>query len=526
MDIRFQAGGPEQWRAQAVIAFGFEGEPFIDGVVDLVAAAPWLTIAPAVRDFMGKKNELTVFYGHPDLAVPRVIAVGLGKREAFSLQTLRLAAATGMQRAYALKLDTVAMCVPQLDRLATEVLHANVALQGADFAAADVIRLTEEAVCAALLGLYRYTDMKSKPVDGEADSEGKAPRWFALLFNGDSVDEQIHAAARRGEAQAAGVCYTRDLVNGPANTVTPVYLAEEAQKLAKRYAFAVEILTAAQAIEMGMGCFASVFNGSAAGTEHEARFIILEHAPEGTENDAPLVFVGKGVTFDTGGISLKPGAKMHEMKSDMAGAGAVFGLFKALGESDISRRVIGIMPCTENMPDANATRPGDVVTSLSGKTVEILNTDAEGRLILCDALTYAQNRWQDATIVDLATLTGACIVALGLDAAAIFCDDKALSEAIIDAGHACGDIFWPMPLWESSGAKLKNSVADIANIGTREGGSIQAAMFLKFFIKKGVRWAHLDIAGPAYRGDHSALCRQGATGFAVRTLYGLVRQGV
>lgn len=518
MDIRFQAGGPDQWRAQAVIAFGFENEPFIDGLAELISAAPWLTIAPAVRDFIGKKNELTVFYGHPDLAIPRVIAVGLGKREAFSLQGLRLATATAMHRAHELKLETVGLCVPQLDRLATSVLHAEADSQGADPAAANVERLTEEAVCAALLGLYRYTAFRT-----EACGDGADPRWLALLFTGSNVDEAIHAAARRGEAQAAGVCLTRDLVNGPANVVTPAYLAEEAQKLAKRYALSVEIISASQAIEMGMGAFASVFSGSSAGTDHEARFIILEHAPEGTENDAPLVFVGKGVTFDTGGISLKPAAKMHEMKSDMAGAGAVLGLFKALGESDIQRRVVGIMPCTENMPDANATRPGDIVKSLSGKTIEILNTDAEGRLILCDAMTYAQNRWENAVMVDLATLTGACLVALGTDAAAIFCDDKALSEAIIDAGHACGDVYWPMPLWESCGAKLKSPVADIANVGTREGGAIQAAMFLKAFVNKGVRWAHLDIAGPAYRGDKSALCAHGATGFAVRTMYGLVR---
>ena len=205
-----------------------------------------------------------------------------------------------------------------------------------------------------------------------------------------------------------------------------------------------------------------------------------------------------GITFDTGGISLKPPAKMHEMKGDMAGAAAVLGLFEALGRSDVPRRVVGIMPCAENMPDGRATRPGDIVTTLSGKTVEILNTDAEGRLVLCDALTWAQREYAPEVLVDLATLTGACVVALGTDVAAVFASDDGLSGRIRAAGDVVGDRFWPLPLWDMYFENLKSDVADIANVGPREGGAVNAALFLKQFVDKGVRWAHLDIAGPAY----------------------------
>lgn len=504
MDIRFQAGTPADWRAHAVITFAFKGEALTESGAELVEAAPWLAIAPAVRDFRGVNGEVAVFYGHPDLSVPRVVAAGLGKREDFTLDRLRLATAAALRRCREMGIETVAVVVPQLERMVCEGI--------------DLLRLTEEIVCAAKLGLYRYEHFRSEK-DEEA---GTDPRWFGLLFAARHVDDAVHAAARRGEAQAEGIAYARDLVNGPANFVTPSYLSAEAEALGRKHGFKVEILRRDQLVEMGMGAFAAVFRGA----EEEARMIVIEHAPAGTEEQNPLVFVGKGVTFDSGGISLKPAAKMHEMKCDMAGAGAILGLFAALGESNVQRRVVGVLPCTENMPDGRATRPGDVVTTLSGKTVEILNTDAEGRLILCDALTYAQQRWTPEVLIDLATLTGACVVALGNDGAAVFCDDAPLSGRIVATGDVVGDLYWPMPLWSRYAENLKSDVADMANVGPREGGAIHAAIFLKKFINDGVRWAHLDIAGPAFTSSKTALCPGGATGFAVRTLYGLVTEGV
>lgn len=500
MDIRFQSGSPADWRADMLVVFTFKGEDVAEQLAEVVEAAPWVAIAPALRDFKGTKDETVVLYGPPKFNIARVMLVGLGARDGFRLDLLRGAAAGAMRRCRDMGVETCAMDAASLSRLP-----------------GDAARSVEEAVCGALLGLYRYDRFKTRNDEPKTD-----PRWLGLLFATKHVDDALHAAARRGEAGAAGVVFTRDLVNGPANLVTPSHMAEAADALARKYALRCTVFTREQLAAMGMGAFESVFRGA----EEDARMIVLEHAPKGTEDEAPIVVVGKGVTFDTGGISLKPAAKMHEMKCDMAGAGAVLGLFEALGKSDIQRRVIGIMPCTENMPDGRATRPGDVVTTLSGKTVEILNTDAEGRLLLCDALTYAQREWKPAAIIDLATLTGACVVALGMDVAAIFSEDPVLTERIRGLGETVGDRFWPLPLWDSFAENLKSDVADLANVGPREGGAINAAVFLKQFVEPEVRWAHLDIAGPAFTAKKNGVCPGGATGFAVRTLLELVREGL
>ncbi len=531
MDIRFQVGGPAQWRADAVIVFLFEGEALSDGAPELLEAAPWLGIAPAVRDFRGKKDEVAVFHGHPDLAVPRVIAAGLGKCEAFAATApagLRAAAGAALRRCRELKIETVGLDASSLARFDAPSL-ALVAAAAAGEGGTPPWSPFEEAVCGALLGLYRYDRFKTNGTGNGGNGGPEAgedarfePRWLALLCAEASVPDDLHAAARRGEAAAAGVALARDLVNGPPNFVTPGHLAGQAEAIAKKYGMRARSLGRVELVEMGMGAFASVFRGA----EEEPRLVVIEHAPKGTEDQKPLVFVGKGITFDTGGISLKPAAKMHEMKGDMAGAAAILGLFEALGRSDVPRRVVGIMPCTENMPDGRATRPGDIVTTLSGKTVEIINTDAEGRLVLCDALTWAQREYAPEVVVDLATLTGACVVALGTDVAAVFANDDGLSGRIRGVGDVVGDRFWPLPLWDMFFENLKSDVADMANVGPREGGAVNAALFLKQFVDKGVRWAHLDIAGPAYTAKKTSTCPGGGTGFAVRTLLELARGGV
>lgn len=500
MDIRFQQAPSAEWRANTVIVFGFKDEDLISRIPALADAAPWITITPARHDFTGEKNKVVVMYGHPEIPMPRCIAVGLGERSKFTLEALRNAVAAAMQKCRELKVDTCAVPL--------EVFR--------DMEPADTV-LVEETVLAMLLSLYTYKGMKTTQ-----DDPAHSPRWAALLSTEETFPDAIHAAARRGEAAAMGVMKTRDLVNGPANIVTPAYLVEQAEAIGRKYGFSVRSINGPELAEMGMGAFESVFKGA----EEQAKLLIMEHAPKGTENDDPIIFVGKGVTFDTGGISLKPSANMHEMKCDMAGAGAVIGLFEALGNSDIQRRVVGIAPCTENMPDGRATRPGDVVTTLSGKTVEVINTDAEGRLILCDALAWAQQEYKPAAIIDLATLTGACLIALGTEVAAVFATDDALSKQIQETGTRVGDKFWPLPLWDMYFEPLKSEVADMMNVGGREGGTINAALFLKQFIQDGVRWAHLDIAGPAYKSKKSPLAVPGGTGFAVRTLLELVRNGL
>lgn len=494
MDLRFQQAPAAEWQANTVLLFNFKDEPITESIPNLRDSIPWITITPAIQDAKGEKNQVVVAYGHPSVPMPRAVIVGLGERKKFKLEVLRDAVKTAVLKCRELKTDTCAIPVETLDTIEEE----------------NAV-LIEEAVASALISLHTYDELKTTQKE-----PAHTPRWMGLLSTEDNFPDDLHAAARRGEAAAAGVNYTRDLVNAPANIITPAALAEKAEQLGKKYNFKRTILGREEIIEAGMGAFMSV----AAGSDAEPKFIVLEHAPKGTEKDDPIVVVGKGVTFDTGGISLKPSLGMQDMKCDMGGAGAVFGLFEALGNSDIERRVIGITPCTDNMPSSTATHPGDVVTSLNGKTIEVINTDAEGRLILVDALTYAQKEYKPAAIIDLATLTGACIVALGQHAAAVFSNDDELSKEINATGDQVGDLYWPMPMWDSYFETLKSDVADMKNVGSREGGSIHAALFLKQFIEEDVRWAHLDIAGPAYNA------KGGATGFGVRTLLELVRKGV
>lgn len=328
-------------------------------------------------------------------------------------------------------------------------------------------------------------------------------------------------AFRFGLAQVAGIELAKEWANRPANHATPSHLAEAARKLGRKPRIRTEVLGPKEVAALGMGAFMAVAQGSS----QPLRFIVM-HYQGGSKGSAPVVLVGKGITFDTGGICLKPAANMHAMKGDMSGAAAVLATLVACAGDELPRRVVGIMACAENMPGGNAMRPGDVVRAASGDTVEIQNTDAEGRLALCDALDYAQKQWTPAAVVDIATLTGACAVALGTQVAGLFCDDDALAEHIRAAGAVGGENYWPLPLWKGYEDNLKSEVADICHMGPREGGAIHAALFLKHFVREGVRWAHLDIAGVDWATKKTALCPVGSTGFGARTLLELARGGV
>ncbi len=293
----------------------------------------------------------------------------------------------------------------------------------------------------------------------------------------------------------------------PPNICTPSYLGEQAKTLAKEYGFKVEVLEKAEIEKLGMGSFLGVAQGSV----EPPRLIVLQHL-KGKKGQKPVVLVGKGITFDTGGISLKPGADMDEMKYDMCGAASVLGTFRALGELDLPLNVVGVIPTCENMPDAGAIKPGDILTSMAGLTIEVLNTDAEGRLILCDALTYAE-RFEPSAVVDIATLTGACVIALGHHPSGLFSNKDALAKELLEAGDAAHDRAWHMPLWEEFQIQLDSNFADMANIGGRAGGSITAACFLSRFAKK-YDWAHLDIAGTAWKSGKE----KGGTGRPVPLL--------
>lgn len=501
MDIRFQNASGKGWNAECALVFVFEKELPAEAAPALWQSAPWLEFSPGLRDFSGKKDERTLLYGHPELPLPRVLLCGLGARGDFSLNILRTAVAKAVQTCRRRSFESIGMPVEVLD-------HA------AGASGLEREALVREVTVAALLSLYRHDMFRSQPDEGiPAD-----PRWFDFLFTEKHTPDAARLAAREGEAEAAGVLLAQDLSNGPANRITPQALAEEAQSLAEAHGFTCTVFDVEHIRDKGMGALWAV----AKGAKESPRFIILEHCPAGKESEQPIVIAGKGITFDTGGISLKPSAKMHEMKGDMGGAAAVLGFFAALGkmpDPDATPRVIGLIPTTENMPGGNATRPGDVVTTLSGKTVEILNTDAEGRLVLCDALTYAQKEWTPAVLLDLATLTGACVVALGDYGTGLFTNDKGLRRCILDAAGQTGDLVWPLPLWDDYDSSLKSDVADMANVGPREGGAIHAALFLRRFIEKGIRWAHLDIAGPGYVVKPSPLHPvPGGTGVGVRLL--------
>jgi len=348
----------------------------------------------------------------------------------------------------------------------------------------------------------RADSLKSKPAEPS----------FVLAKVTLSVSKDDAAGANKGvkigQAIAKGVSLARTLGNLPGNICTPTYLASEAKKLARgQTSLSVKVLEEKAMQELGMGSLLSV----SAGSNQPAKLIILEYKG-GNKKDAPIALVGKGITFDTGGISLKPGANMDEMKFDMCGAASVLGTFKTLVELQPALNVVGVIAASENMPNGNATKPGDVVTSMSGQTIEILNTDAEGRLVLCDALTYTE-RFKPKAVIDIATLTGACVVALGNHATGLFSNNEALAQAILKAGQTAHDRAWQMPLWDDYQKQLDSNFADIANIGGPAGGSITAACFLARFAKKFV-WAHLDIAGTAWLSGAS----KGATGRPVPLL--------
>jgi leucyl aminopeptidase len=361
-------------------------------------------------------------------------------------------------------------------------------------------KVAEALVAAVSEATYVYR--ATKP------SAPAAPKLGRVSLVCDRAEQEALAAGlARAEAVAAGVALARECANRPANHCTPTYLAEQAVKLGKSHGLKVEVLDRKDCERLGMGSFLAVAQGS----EQPPKFIVMRW-PGAGKDEAPLVIVGKGITFDTGGISIKPAAEMDEMKFDMGGAASVLGTMCAVATAKARVNLVGIIPACENMPSGRAVKPGDVVKSLSGQTIEILNTDAEGRLILCDALTYAE-RFKPAAVVDIATLTGACVIALGHHRSGLFSSDDGLAAELLAAGDAALDPAWRMPLDDEYDEALKSNFADMANVGPRAGGAITAAMFLRRFTAK-LRWAHLDVAGTAWRSG----ANKGATGRPVPLL--------
>ena len=420
-------------------------------------------------DFKGRAGEIVVIDADRGPA-ERILVAGLGKKDGYGRKRYKKALAAAFAAA-ARTAAKDAVCYLALDPIADTDTYYRA-------------RLAAEAIGGAL---YRIPVIRSK-------RDKSAPHLKSLGFAVQDRDQRAEAqrGLEHGLGIAAGAALTRDLANLPANVCTPGHLAQRAREMAKTYpSVRAQVLEERDLKRLKMGSFLSV----TAGTDEPAKLIVLRH-DGGRKNGAPIVLVGKGVTFDSGGISLKQPPGMDEMKFDMTGAASVFGALKAAAEIGLRRNVIGIVPACENMPSGRATKPGDIVTSMSGQTIEVINTDAEGRLILCDALTYAR-RFKPAVVVDIATLTGACVVALGAHLSAVMSNDDELAAQLEEAGRRAEDRCWHLPMAEEYHDQLKSNFADFANACGRDGGAITAACFLAKFTD-GLRWAHLDIAGTAY----------------------------
>lgn len=469
MNIVVKQGAAQELETDLLVVNIFEGVERPGGAAGAVDRAMGGRIHSLISagDIKGTLGEVTLLYQEGNLAARRVLVVGLGKPADFSLDTVRHVAGAAAKRVRDLGLR----------RFAT-ILHGGGAggIEPADAAQAIVE--------GTILALYTFTRHKT-----EKEEKAAVEELTLVEFDGDKIPA-LETGAGRGKIIAESVCFARDLVNEPANYATPSILAQVALHMAEEVGLRSQVLDKAQIQELGMGALLGVAQGS----EEPPVFIILEHGHENEE--PPLVLVGKGITFDSGGISLKPGQDMHKMKGDMAGAAAVLGAMRAAALLKIPRHIVGLVPATENLPSGTALKPGDVLVSLSGKTIEVHSTDAEGRLILADALAYA-GRFEPAAVVDIATLTGACVVALGEVASGLFSNDDALAAQLEMAALAAGEKVWRMPLFKEYGKQLESDVADLCNVGGRPAGAITAAFFLSYFAEN-APWAHIDIAGTSW----------------------------
>jgi len=485
MEFSIKSSSPEKQRTGCVVVGVFEGRK-LSASAQALDSASRKYVSEVLRrgDHEGKAGTTLLLQKVPHVPAERVLLVGLGRERAFAEAAYRGALAA---TARALK--------------GTGAAEATVCLTELNVKGRDMAWKVEQAAIVLSEGTYRFDRMKSKPA-----AASKALRKATLLAGRGDIAAAGQGLAR-GEAIAAGMALAKDLGNLPGNICTPTYLAQQAVELGKASGLKVQILEKKDIEKLGMGSFLAVAQGSV----QPPKLIVMEYNG-GKRDAAPVALVGKGITFDTGGISIKPAAEMDEMKYDMCGAASVFGTMKAVAAMKLPINVVGVVPATENMPDGNAIKPGDIVTTMSGQTVEILNTDAEGRLILCDALTYVE-KYKPAAVIDIATLTGAMVIALGHIATGMFSNDDTLASEVLAAGDAAWDRAWHMPLWDDYQEMLKSNFADFPNIATRAGGSITAACFLARFTKS-YPWAHLDVAGTAWKSG----AEKGATGRPVALL--------
>jgi leucyl aminopeptidase len=451
-------------------------------------------------DFAARRNDALMVYP-PDASVgiSRVLLVGVGKREDHTVERLRQAVGTAVRVAERMSITEMSVSVGHVHHLSETM---------GDFYSGLA------AVEAAVLASWDFRELKTQ-------AEESAPRStlesLTLLAHDEDERAELDRAANHGAITARAANFARSLQARPGNMATPTFLAERAGELAERHGLGITVLDRAAIRAEGMGALLAVARGSS----EEPRFIVLEYRG-GREGAKPLVLVGKGVTFDSGGISIKPAERMEDMKYDMSGAAAVLGAMQGIAELGFKVNVVALVPATENLPSGEALKPGDVIRSHLGRTIEVINTDAEGRLILADALSYAR-RYEPAAIVDCATLTGACVIALGHHAIGLMGNNGVLIDQVRAAGQRTGERCWPLPLWDEYREQIQSTVADIRNSGGRPAGAITAGWFLKEFVSEDVPWVHLDIAGTAYREEAAPYLRKGAAGVPTRLLIEWVR---
>jgi leucyl aminopeptidase len=457
-----------------------EVDTLLDGLISQICAD---------GAFKGNLGEMTTVYTMGRLAAKRVLVVGLGSIEALNAQALRKASAISARHLQQTGAHTIALALAPGGKIVEVEAGAQAQIEG------------------TLLGSYTFR--KYKQSDDHAEKLGITKVW---LTGGKGSGNHFEKAIRRGRAFAEATNFARDLVNEPPNVLTPGELANRASAMARQFGLECEILDRPQMEELGMGGLLAVSQGSA----EPPKFIILRYRGAAKNTGKGMALVGKGITFDTGGISLKPAEHMDEMKGDMAGAAAVIGAMQAIASLKPTVNVTALVSTTENMPSGTAYRPGDILRIMNGKTIEIVNTDAEGRLVLADALSYATKEGL-SPIIDVATLTGGVVIALGSTMAGLFSNDAELSKEIVAAGKSSGEKFWPMPMDEEYGDLIKSDIADIKQTGGRAASAVTAAKILEHFVGD-AKWAHLDIAGTSYVDSKKPYQEKGATGMAVRTL--------
>ena len=495
MEFSIKSGNPEKQRGACVVVGVFESRKLTPSA-DLIDSASQSLLSDLLRrgDMDGKAGSTLLLHNVPGTVCDRVLLVGLGKEKEFR------------DKAYCAAIRNALKALRD-----TGAQNATIFLTEVPVAKRTTEWRIRHAAMLSLDSAYRFDQFKSKKNENHSKL-----RKLAFAVEQRSELALAEDALLQGQAIAEGMALAKTLGNLPGNVCTPTYLADTALQIAEDHAIQCEILERADMEALGMHSLLSVAKGS-----HQPPKLIVLQYKGGNESDKPLLLIGKGITFDSGGISLKPGEGMDEMKFDMCGAASVLGTLKAVAMMELPINLTVIVPTTENMPGGAASKPGDIVASMSGQTIEILNTDAEGRLILCDALTYAERFSPDA-VIDVATLTGACVIALGHVATGLFANDDALARELLSAGDEALDRAWQMPLWDDYQDLLTSNFADMANIGGRPAGSVSAACFLSRFAKK-YEWAHLDIAGTAWKSG----AEKGATGRPVPLLahYLLKRAG-